>query len=106
MDIHSSIASWWAHLAYIPQSIYLIDDTIQANVAFGVLPESVNLDYLMQVLEGVELKALVEQMKDGVLTNIGERGVRLSADSGSGSASRVHCISSRNYWCWTRRHRP
>lgn len=69
---------WWKIVGYIPQHIYLIDDSIRANVAFGVPPEEINDDTVWDVLRKARLDAFVRDQPKGIDTSIGERGVRLS----------------------------
>jgi len=69
---------WWKMVGYIPQHIYLIDDSIRANVAFGVPPEEINDDTVWDVLRKARLDAYVRDQPKGLDTSIGERGVRLS----------------------------
>lgn len=67
---------WHQKIGYVSQSVYLTDDTIEANIAFGesVIDES----RLNIVLEAVQLKKLIEELPDGAKTIVGERGIRLS----------------------------
>jgi ATP-binding cassette, subfamily B, bacterial PglK len=77
-DICSDIKGWRTHLGYIPQSIYLIDDTIRANVAFGIPPMEVNEEHLRTALRSAHLDNLVMTLPEGLDTIVGERGLRLS----------------------------
>ena len=70
--------SWQKIVGYVPQSIYLCDDTIRANIAFGVPDQEVNDSALMLALRAAQLDAFVSELPDGVHTLVGERGVRLS----------------------------
>lgn len=67
---------WHAKIGYVPQSIYLTDDTIAANIAFG--NEFIDYERLQLVLESSQLTKLISQLPNGVETFVGERGVRLS----------------------------
>ena len=70
---------WWSSLlGYIPQFVYLCDDTIRANVAFGEEKEAVDDDWVWQCLERAQMKEFVESLPDGLDTVTGENGVRLS----------------------------
>ena len=62
----------------MPQSIYLTDDTIEANIAFGEAHEAIDHDRLNQAIQDAQLGKFIEQLPDGVATLVGERGVRLS----------------------------
>ena len=77
-DIHEDYAGWLSHLSYIPQMIYMLDDTIRANVAFGFHKSEVDDERVWKALEEAQLKEFVEGLPDGINTTIGERGIRLS----------------------------
>jgi len=77
-DIFSSLDSWRAHLGYIPQSIYLLDDTIRANIAFGVPDEDIDEETLWSAIQSANLDSFITSLPDGVSTEIGENGARLS----------------------------
>ena len=70
---------WWSSLlGYIPQFVYLCDDTIRANVAFGEERENIDDEWVWSCLEKAQLKEFVESLPDGLDTVTGENGVRLS----------------------------
>lgn len=69
---------WHQKLAYVPQAIYLIDDTIEANIAFGERPEAINQMQLHKAIQDAQLNTLIEHLPAGVKTIVGERGIRLS----------------------------
>ncbi len=77
-DIREDYASWQAHIGYIPQNIYLIDDTIRANVALGIAADRIEDAGVWRALEDAHLAEFVRSLKLGVDTVIGERGVRIS----------------------------
>ena len=77
-SIYTNLRGWQDLLGYIPQSIFLIDSTIERNIAYGVAPEDIDSDRLQQAIEAAQLEDLIAQMPDGVKTRIGERGVRVS----------------------------
>ncbi|VAX10734.1 Phospholipid-lipopolysaccharide ABC transporter [hydrothermal vent metagenome] len=78
LDIYRDMDGWRAHLGYIPQVIFLVDDTVRANVAFGIPPSDVDEDQLWLVLRAARLDDYVMTLPDGIDTVIGECGVRLS----------------------------
>jgi ABC-type multidrug transport system fused ATPase/permease subunit len=78
VDIFSIIDNWRNHLGYIPQSVFLIDDTIRANIAFGVAAKEIDEAQLNSAVNSAQLDSFIEELPDGVDTVIGERGVRLS----------------------------
>jgi len=78
VNIENNIGQWHAKLGYIPQTIYLIDDTIRNNIAYGIEKEEIDEERLWSVIEEAQLKDFVESLEDGLDTYIGEGGVRLS----------------------------
>ena len=69
---------WLKNVGYIPQSIFMLDDTIRKNVAFGIPEEEIDEKRLWEVLKEAQLDEFVKSLPDGENTGIGERGVRLS----------------------------
>lgn len=67
---------WHQKIGYVPQSVYLTDDTIEANVAFG--EKSVDAIKLNAAIDAAQLRKFIDQLPQGVKTIVGERGVRLS----------------------------
>ena len=65
-------------ISYIPQDIYLIDDTIANNIMFGFDKDKINRNALKRALENSQLDEFVQSLPDGINTIVGERGVRLS----------------------------
>ena len=74
-DVLSDYADWLSHIGYIPQSIFMLDDTIASNVAFGMEPDE---EKVWHALEESQLAEFVKGLPDGIYTQIGERGVRVS----------------------------
>lgn len=71
--------AWLAGIGYVPQDIFLIDDTIAANIALGVEPSAIDYLRLREVCETVQILHLIEhELPSGLETVVGERGVRLS----------------------------
>jgi len=66
------------NIGYVPQDIYIIDDSVAANVAFGVPPEDIETERVWVSLETANLKGFVESLEAGLDTNVGESGMRLS----------------------------
>lgn len=69
---------WQNLVGYIPQSIFLIDDTIERNIAFGVPDDRIDELKLKQVIEAAQLTQVIENLPNGIKTMVGERGVLLS----------------------------
>jgi ATP-binding cassette, subfamily B, bacterial PglK len=80
-DIHTSrelLFGWQKKIGYVPQDIYLIDDSLKRNIAFGIDDKKIDNKRVFQTIIQVRLETLVDSMPKGVDTYIGERGVRLS----------------------------
>ena len=77
-DIFDNIRSWQANLAYVPQSIYLIDGSVKENIALGVAPENIDNARIEKSLHKAELYDFVLDLPEGMETRVGERGVKLS----------------------------
>ena len=69
---------WLKNVGYIPQSIFMLDDTIRKNVAFGVPEDKISEERIWEVLKEAQLDEFVRSLPEGLETGIGERGVRLS----------------------------
>jgi ABC-type multidrug transport system fused ATPase/permease subunit len=78
VDIQNNLRSWQDHIGYVPQTIYLVDDTLARNVAFGLPDEMVNHDAIARSIKAAQLDEFVSSLPDGLNTIVGERGVRLS----------------------------
>ena len=70
--------AWQANIAHVPQSIYLADDSIAANVTLGQDPGEVDAARLQQAVSAAQLDAFVASLPDGLASRVGERGVQLS----------------------------
>ena len=77
-DISDNIKGWRDNLSYVPQNIFLTDDTIRNNVAFGINANNVDDNKIWEALDKAQLKDFVKQSPRGLDTIIGERGIRLS----------------------------
>lgn len=77
-DIFENYPSWLAQIGYIPQSIYLVDEPIRNNIAFGVDDSEIDDEQIWRALEEAQLKEFVQSLPEGLDTTIGDRGVRLS----------------------------
>lgn len=76
--IHDQINIWQQKIGYIPQSIFLSDDTIRSNVAFGTEHNLIDDEEVWRSLDQAHLKEFVKALPDQLDTTVGERGVRLS----------------------------
>ena len=78
VDIKENMRGWRKNISYIPQTIYLSDDTIRNNVAFGIERSKIDDEKIWDALDKAQLKEYVENLPNGLDTVIGERGVRMS----------------------------
>ena len=77
-DIHANIFAWKENIGYIPQFIFLADDTIKRNIAFGLPDKDIDKEKLQSAIEAAQLTDFVKTLPEGVDSVIGERGTRLS----------------------------
>ncbi|MCM1568076.1 MAG: ABC transporter ATP-binding protein/permease [Roseburia sp.] len=78
VDIKTRYRGWLKNVGYIPQMIFMLDDNIRRNIAFGVPEEEIDEDRLWEVLKEAQLDEFVRTLPEGLNTGIGERGIRLS----------------------------
>lgn len=76
--IGNHLRAWQRSIAHVPQSIYLADTTLAENIAFGVLPEAVDLDRVQQAARQAQIASFIESNPKGYQAYVGERGIRLS----------------------------
>ena len=78
VNISNNLFQWRNLIGYVSQFPYLLDDTIKANVAFGVEDSKISEKQVYECLEKANLKNFVLELKDGINTLVGERGAQLS----------------------------
>ncbi len=78
VDIRERYAAWLHNIGYIAQNIYMLDNTIRANVAFGVEEDEIKEDRIWEVLQEAQMADYIRSLPEGLDTIIGDRGVRLS----------------------------
>jgi ABC-type multidrug transport system fused ATPase/permease subunit len=78
VDTATSVRAWQRNLGYVPQSPYLLDDTLAKNIAFGVPDAEIDKQAVIEAVRMAQLNDLVASLPNGLDTEIGERGVRLS----------------------------
>jgi ATP-binding cassette, subfamily B, bacterial PglK len=78
VDIQTNLRGWQDQIGYVPQSIFLTDDTLRRNVAFGLPEEEINDNAVIQAIQAAQLQDYVESLPHGFNSFVGERGVRLS----------------------------
>lgn len=75
-DAFGHLSAWQKNVGYIPQNIYLMDDTIENNIVYGA--DETDQDKLWKAIEEAQLKDFVMSLSEGIKTEVGEQGIRLS----------------------------
>lgn len=78
LSLANHTRAWQRQIGYVPQDIYLMDDTIRRNVAFGISNQEIDEGAVARAIEASQLAAFVDSLPMGLDTVVGERGVRLS----------------------------
>ena len=77
-NIYENIKSWKRKLGYVPQNLYLIDDTIKKNIAFGLNENDISEKKIFQSIEKSQLKKFINNLENGIISVVGERGIKIS----------------------------
>lgn len=77
-NINTNLRGWQNKIGYVSQSIYLTDDTLKRNIAFGLNNENIDDKAITRAIRAAQLEEFVSELPDGLDTQVGERGVRLS----------------------------
>ena len=77
-DIQEDLRGWQRQIGYVPQSVYLSDDTLRNNVAFGLFPQDIDEAAVQRAIAAAQLDIFAAGLPEGLDTLVGERGVRLS----------------------------
>ncbi|MCM1182295.1 MAG: ABC transporter ATP-binding protein/permease [Roseburia sp.] len=77
-DIFSIQSCWSRMIGYVPQMVFLIDDTVRRNIAFGIPEQEIEDEKVWHALEQAQMKTVVEGMDGGLDAIVGERGIKLS----------------------------
>ena len=77
-DIQQSLSAWQRNIGYIPQSIYLADESLRNNIAFGILDKEIDDNKVQEAVELAQLETMIEKLPAGLDTVVGEDGTRLS----------------------------
>jgi ATP-binding cassette subfamily C protein len=77
-NIKGNISAWQRNIGYIPQSIYLADETLRSNIAFGLPESKIDDEKVIRAVKLAQLETLVNRLPEGLDTLIGENGTRLS----------------------------
>lgn len=78
INIQDELSAWQRNIGYIPQSIYLADETLRANIAFGLPEKEIDDEKVKRAVKLAQLETLIKQLPEGLDTQIGELGTRLS----------------------------
>lgn len=78
VDVCNETSSWQQQIGYVSQQINLFDDTLRRNIAFGINDDKIDEKRLDTVIQMAHLSELVSELPDGLMTIVGERGIRLS----------------------------
>lgn len=77
IDVYTMPEHWAKIVGYVPQSVFLTDDTVRNNIIFG-LKEDISEEKIWEALERAQLKSFIESLPQGLDTVVGERGVKFS----------------------------
>lgn len=77
-ELNDILPLWKNKIGYIPQHIFLTDETIRKNVAFGIMDREIDESAVLRAIESAQLKEFVDTLPQGLDTVVGERGIRLS----------------------------
>jgi ATP-binding cassette, subfamily B, bacterial PglK len=77
-DIQEDLPAWQRQIGYVPQDIYLTDDCIRRNIAFGMADEEIDEETLAHAVQISQLEGFVQSLPEGLSTLVGNRGIRLS----------------------------
>ena len=78
LNINANLTEWHKKIGYVPQSVYLIDDTIRKNIAFGLREDDIDDNSVKQAAEKASLNKFLDSLPDGSETIVGEKGIRIS----------------------------
>ena len=77
-NIHSNLREWHKKIGYVPQSSYLLDDSVSNNIALGINREEINNKKIDSILDQVQLKDFIKKLEKNKETIIGEKGSKIS----------------------------
>jgi ABC-type multidrug transport system fused ATPase/permease subunit len=78
ININNNLTAWHQRIGYIPQFIYLLNDTMKNNIAFGLEDSEIDKEKLETAIQTAQLDEFISTLPEGIETNVGERGIRLS----------------------------
>lgn len=71
-------ADWFDHIGFVQQDVFMLDDTIKNNIAFGIPKNKINNRLIDNIIKEVGLEEFIKTLPDGIKSNVGERGIRIS----------------------------
>ena len=77
-NINKNLRAWQNQIGYVPQMIYLTDDSLRRNIAFGLSDEDIDDTAVWNAIKAAQLDLYVDELPDGIETIVGERGIKLS----------------------------
>jgi len=77
-SLRECVKSWQAQIGYVPQSVFLIDDTLRRNIALGVRDGDIDEEKMQRAVQKAQLKSFVDSLEEGLDSIVGERGARIS----------------------------
>jgi ATP-binding cassette subfamily C protein len=77
-NIHNNLRGWQSDIGYIPQQIFIFNETIRSNIALGIASEDIDDSCLQRVIKIAQLEKLIERLPTGLDTIVGENGIKLS----------------------------
>jgi ABC-type multidrug transport system fused ATPase/permease subunit len=77
-DVQIDLQKWQNQIGYVPQTIYLTDNSLRENIAFGIPIDTIDEVALIKAVKLAQLEQLIAELPNGLNTNVGERGIRLS----------------------------
>lgn len=77
-NIYAYATMWHRMIGYVPQSVFLLDDTVRNNILFGIDESELNEAWLQRAINQAQMRKFVEQLPNGIETVLGERGVKIS----------------------------
>ena len=78
INVKSSLENWQKQIGYVPQNIYVTDDTLMNNVALGLNEDEIDENAVLKAIKSAQLNEFLETLPEGLNTRMGERGIRLS----------------------------
>jgi len=78
VDIVTNMPGWQSKIGLVPQDVYILDDSLMSNIAFGIPDEEVDQEVLKHVIEQAQLTQFVDSLPEGIHSTVGERGLRIS----------------------------